>query len=60
MKLKENETFVRIQYLLNHKVIQIIERKKNYEKSRRIDEQEDGNLTHSTILQNKDEITISF
>ena len=56
MGLKENETFVRIQYLPKHKIIEITECKKNYEKSKRIDEYENGNSTKSTILKTADGI----
>ncbi len=49
MKIKKDEVYIRIQYKKGHKIIQIIEKKDNFEKSKRIDEYEDGNSTISTI-----------
>ena len=58
MKIKKDEVYIRIQYKKGHKIIQIIEKKDNFEKSKRIDEYEDGNSTISTILKTLNGIKI--
>ncbi len=57
IRLKENGIFIWIQFKEKNKTIYIIERRSDFEKSIRIDEDENGNSTISTILIEKDQIT---
>ena len=59
IQLKENEIYVWIKYENKSKTIHIIKQKANSRKSIRIDEDENGNSTISTILMSKDKVTIT-
>ena len=57
INLKENETYIWVQYKNKSKTTHIIEQKSDFRKSIRIDEDENDNSTISTILIEKDKIT---